>query len=104
MKNIAYAGSLVALLDIDMDDRGAAAGREVRGKKKRCANRITEALQLGYDYAQGAFDCPLPFHLEKMDANERQDSDRRQHRDRARLRLCRRDRGRLVSHHARRPR
>ena len=30
MKNIAYAGALVALLDIDMGDRRGAAGREVR--------------------------------------------------------------------------
>ena len=35
---------------------------------------------------------------------QRQDPDRRQHRHGARLRLCRRHRRGLVSHHARRPR
>ena len=70
MKNIAYAGTLVAALDVDMDDRRAASGREVRRQEERCANRTPSALRLGYDYAHEHFECPLPFHLEKMDAND----------------------------------
>ncbi len=38
--------------------------------RKSCANRITARCSLGYDYAREHFDCPLPFHLEKMDAND----------------------------------
>ena len=41
MKNIAYAGALVALLDIDMDRRRGAAGREVR--RQEGAARIEPA-------------------------------------------------------------
>src|SRR5947199_10059169 len=28
-----------------------------------------QALHIGYQYANAHFDCPLTFHLEKMDAN-----------------------------------
>ena len=69
MKNIAYAGALVALLDIDMDVVAAAARREIRRKespariesRRRCSSATITRKQ--------HFDCPLPFHLEKMDAN-----------------------------------
>src|SRR5579872_7390566 len=68
MKNIAYAGTLVALLDVDMavveqllDEKFSA--------KKAMRESNSKALRLGYDYAQAHFQCPLPFHLEKMDAN-----------------------------------
>jgi 2-oxoglutarate ferredoxin oxidoreductase subunit alpha len=67
MKNIAYAGALVALLDIDM----AVVARllaEKFGKKKALADSNTRALRLGYDYARDCFDCPLPFRLEPMNA------------------------------------
>ena len=37
--------------------------------KKKLSESNTRALRLGYDYARDHFDCPLPFHLEKMDAN-----------------------------------
>ena len=68
MKNIAYAGALVALLDIDMavveqllDEKFA--------KKPALKDSNTKALKLGYDYATSHFKCPLPFHLEKMNEN-----------------------------------
>jgi len=68
MKNIAYAGSLVAALDIDMQLVEELLDERFAGKKAlRESNR--RALALGYDYARQHFDCPLPFHLEKMDAN-----------------------------------
>jgi 2-oxoglutarate ferredoxin oxidoreductase subunit alpha len=65
MKNIAYAGALCALLDIDMT---VVAGLldEKYGKKKALADSNTLALRLGYDYARDHFDCPLPFRLESM--------------------------------------
>jgi len=68
MKNIAYTGALVALLDIDMavveqllDEKFAA--------KKALRDSNTKALKLGHDYATSHFKCPLPFRLAKMDAN-----------------------------------
>ncbi len=68
MKNIAYAGALVALLDIDAKIVGDALDEKYSGKKAlRESNH--RALRLGYDYTNKHFDCPLPFHLEKMDAN-----------------------------------
>jgi 2-oxoglutarate ferredoxin oxidoreductase subunit alpha len=69
MKNIAYAGTLVAILDVDMgvveqllDEKFAA--------KKALRESNHKALHLGYDYAKEHFQCPLPFHLEKMNAND----------------------------------
>ncbi len=68
MKNIAYAGSLCAALDIDMGVVGELL-EEKFGRKKALLESNHKALKLGYDYARGHFDCPLPFHLQKMDAN-----------------------------------
>src|SRR5260370_13015095 len=68
MKNIAYAGSLVAALNVEMDIV-AALLNEKFAKKKALLESINRALRLGYDYAKDHFECPLPFHLEKMDAN-----------------------------------
>jgi 2-oxoglutarate ferredoxin oxidoreductase subunit alpha len=69
MKNIAYAGSLVALLNIDMEIIDELLNENFAGKKAlRESNH--RALQLGYRYAREKFDCPLHFRLEKMDANQ----------------------------------
>ena len=68
MKNIAYAGVLVAALNVDMDIVAALLDQKYAAKKKlRESNH--RALRLGYDYAKDHFECPLPFHLEKMNAN-----------------------------------
>src|SRR5258708_2458016 len=68
MKNIAYAGALVAVLNIDMNLVGALLDEKFASKKAlRDSNH--RAVRLGYDYAKNHFDCPLPFHLETMDAN-----------------------------------
>ena len=68
MKNIAYAGALIAALGVDeqiveqlLDEKFA--------KKKALRESNLKALNLGRDYAKQHFDCPLPFSLEKMDAN-----------------------------------
>jgi 2-oxoglutarate ferredoxin oxidoreductase subunit alpha len=68
MKNIAYAGALCAVLDIDMPVVDALL-EEKYGKKKALLDSNHKALQLGFDFAKENFDCPLPFRLEKMDAN-----------------------------------
>ncbi|MBV9268052.1 MAG: 2-oxoacid:acceptor oxidoreductase subunit alpha, partial [Acidobacteriaceae bacterium] len=69
LKNIAYAGALVALLDIDVPIVESLLSETFAGKAAlHESNR--QALHIGYDYAKLHFDCPLPFHLEKMNANE----------------------------------
>ncbi len=69
MKNIAYAGAMVATLDIDMDVVNTLLDEKFAGKKAlRESNH--KALLLGYQYAKEHFECPLPFRLEKMDANK----------------------------------
>ncbi|MBV8828137.1 MAG: 2-oxoacid:acceptor oxidoreductase subunit alpha [Acidobacteriaceae bacterium] len=69
MKNIAYAGSLLALLDIDMPIVEELLTERFSGKKAlRDSNR--RALNIGFEYTKDHFDCPLPFHLEKMNAND----------------------------------
>jgi 2-oxoglutarate/2-oxoacid ferredoxin oxidoreductase subunit alpha len=68
MKNIAYAGCLVAVLNIDMPTVENLLAETFAGKAAlRDSNR--QALHIGYEYAKAHFDCPLPFHLEKTDAN-----------------------------------
>ncbi|MCA0377362.1 MAG: 2-oxoacid:acceptor oxidoreductase subunit alpha [Gemmatimonadetes bacterium] len=66
LRNIVYAGSLAALLDIDMDVVSAMLA-EKYGKKPKLLESNHKAIRLGYDYAKAHFTCPLPFHLEKMD-------------------------------------
>ncbi|MCC6241469.1 MAG: 2-oxoacid:acceptor oxidoreductase subunit alpha [Gemmatimonadaceae bacterium] len=67
LRNIAYAGSLAALLGIDMEIVGAML-TEKYGKKPKLLESNHKAIRLGFDYATQHFTCPLPFHLEKMDA------------------------------------
>jgi 2-oxoglutarate ferredoxin oxidoreductase subunit alpha len=67
MKNIAYAGSLVAILDVDVDIVKQLLDEKYSGKKKLQESNH-RALRIGYDYAKKNFE-PLPFRLEKMNAN-----------------------------------
>lgn len=68
MKNIAYAGSLVAALEIDMPIVEELLAERFSGKKAlRESNR--QALRIGYEYAKEHFTCPLPIRLAAMDAN-----------------------------------
>lgn len=67
MKNIAYAGALAALLDMDTEIiRGLLD--EKYGAKQALMESNQKAVALGYDYAKAHFDCPLPIRLETMDA------------------------------------
>ena len=66
LRNIVYVGSLAALLEIDMEIIGELL-REKFAKKKSVLDANFRAIQLGYDYVKEHYDCPLPFHLEKMD-------------------------------------
>ena len=66
MKNIAYAGAMIAALDVDMDIVTQLLDEKFSKKKALRESNLT-ALKLGYDYAKEHFQCPLPFYLEKMD-------------------------------------
>jgi len=68
MKNIAYTGALLALLDIELGVAEALL-QETFGKKKALLDSNDKALRLGYDYARKNFQCPLPFRVKRMDAN-----------------------------------
>ncbi len=68
MKNIAYAGALVALLNVDMAIVENLLAENFSGKKAlQESNR--KALNIGYEYTKEHFACPLPFYLERADAN-----------------------------------
>ena len=68
MKNIAYAGAVVALVGIDVDlVADLLAETFARNEALRDSNQ--RALRLGYDYARENLSCPLPFYVEPMDAN-----------------------------------
>ncbi|MGH7678345.1 MAG: 2-oxoacid:acceptor oxidoreductase subunit alpha, partial [Gemmatimonadaceae bacterium] len=69
MRNIAYAGALAALLKIDMQVIDGML-KEKFSKKKALLDSNFTAIKLGYDYAMAHFDCPLPFHLEQLDATK----------------------------------
>jgi len=68
MKNIAYAGSLCAVLNVDMNIVGELLEQKY-SSKKALRESNDRSLRLGYDYARDHFACPLPFHLETMNAN-----------------------------------
>ena len=66
MKNMAYVGALVALLDIDRD---VVTGliREIFARKPSAIDANLEAVELGFRYAKEHFECPLPTRVEPRD-------------------------------------
>jgi 2-oxoglutarate ferredoxin oxidoreductase subunit alpha len=66
LKNIAYAGVLAALLDVDLEVINGLM-RESYGKKPKLLDSNSKALHLGYDYAKQHLECPLPLRVEHMD-------------------------------------
>ena len=69
MKNIAYAGALAALLQMDADMIRQLL-KEKFGRKPALMDSNQKAMDLGYGYASANFQCPLPIKLEKMDATK----------------------------------
>jgi 2-oxoglutarate ferredoxin oxidoreductase subunit alpha len=68
MKNVCYAGALVALLAIDLEIVSSLLEETFqRNARLRDSNQL--ALRLGYEYTRENFECPLPFRLEAMDEN-----------------------------------
>jgi 2-oxoglutarate ferredoxin oxidoreductase subunit alpha len=66
LRNIAYAGALTALLQIDLQIVEQML-TEKYGRKKALLESNYRAIRLGYDYARANFTCPLPFHCVPMD-------------------------------------
>ncbi len=69
MKNVVYAGALAALLGMDTEIIRALVDEKYGAKKALLASN-QKAVDLGYTYAQAHVACPLPIHLEKMDATK----------------------------------
>jgi 2-oxoacid:acceptor oxidoreductase, alpha subunit len=67
MKNICYAGVLAALLDLDVECVRQLLA-ETYGRRPALLDSNMKAFALGYDYTRQHFSCPLPLHVEKMDA------------------------------------
>src|SRR5579859_2150798 len=68
MRNIVYTGALAALLQIDMGVVDEVL-REKFSRKPALMDANLRAIRLGSDFATQNYECPLPFHLERMDAN-----------------------------------
>ena len=65
-KNIVYVGALAALINIDMEEvKGIIAEQFKRKPKLITPNYL--ALDLGYNFAQENFKCPLKYSLERRD-------------------------------------
>ena len=65
MKNIAYVGVVAALLDIDLEIIKTLLEETFADKQHLIESNMT-AINLGYDYAQANFNCPLPAKVEAM--------------------------------------
>jgi 2-oxoglutarate/2-oxoacid ferredoxin oxidoreductase subunit alpha len=67
LRNIVYTGTLSALLGIDRTVIDEML-KEKFAKKKSLLDANFRAIEMGYAYARQHFPCPLPFHLQRMDA------------------------------------
>ena len=67
LRNIACAGALAALLDIDLDVLHALQ-RETFARKPRLLDANERALQLGWDHVRAHLGGPLPIRVVPMDA------------------------------------
>jgi 2-oxoglutarate ferredoxin oxidoreductase subunit alpha len=66
MKNVAYVGVIAALLDIELDVIKLLLNETFQAKANLLdANQL--AIDLGYNYAQENFSCPLPFAAKRLD-------------------------------------
>jgi 2-oxoglutarate ferredoxin oxidoreductase subunit alpha len=66
MKNMAYVGSLAALLELDRKLIEELV-QETFARKAALTDANMQAINLGYDYAVEHFDCPLPTRVQAMD-------------------------------------
>ncbi len=68
-KNMVYVGALTALLDMDVDIVAGVIRDQLKGKEKLIGANL-DAINLGREYAQAHFDCPLPIHVRKASGTE----------------------------------
>ncbi len=66
MKNIAYAGALSALIDMDTSVIRELL-KEKFSRKPALMDSNQKAIDIGFNYAKENFTCPLPIRLEAMD-------------------------------------
>jgi 2-oxoglutarate ferredoxin oxidoreductase subunit alpha len=65
-KNVIYVGALAALLNIEFDVLKSLVADQFKGKDKLITPNIY-ALELGYQYANQHFTCPLSLKVERRD-------------------------------------
>jgi len=65
-KNVIYVGALSALLDISFAVLTSLVRDQFKGKDKLVAPNI-HALEMGYQYAEKNFKCPLDIRVERRD-------------------------------------
>ncbi|MDM3870235.1 2-oxoacid:acceptor oxidoreductase subunit alpha [Porticoccus sp. W117] len=65
-KNVIYVGALAALLDMDFSVLTGLVADTFKGKEKLVLPNI-HALEMGYQYAQEHFQCPLGIRVERRD-------------------------------------
>ncbi|WP_065187525.1 2-oxoacid:acceptor oxidoreductase subunit alpha [Shewanella woodyi] len=65
-KNVIYVGALAALLDIDFQVLKDLVSDQFKGKDKLIRPNIY-ALELGFEFANKQFSCPLPICVERRD-------------------------------------
>jgi 2-oxoglutarate ferredoxin oxidoreductase subunit alpha len=66
MKNMAYVGSLAALLDLEVPVIEELV-RETFARKTSLIDSNLQAIRLGYEFAVQNFDCPLPARVKRLD-------------------------------------
>lgn len=66
-KNIIYVGALGALLDIDPEKMQTLVAEQFRGKEALLQSNL-KAMQMGREYAQAEFGCPLGLRVQASDA------------------------------------
>ena len=69
MKNISYVGTLIALLNLDLDVVIKMLGEKF-AKKPHLADANVKALTLGRDYVNANYEHPLPIQLKPLDKTE----------------------------------
>ena len=69
MKNIMYAGTLAALIDLDLEVIRSLLA-ETFAKKPALVDSNMKAIEIGYRYAKEHFECPLAARIERMDATK----------------------------------
>jgi 2-oxoglutarate ferredoxin oxidoreductase subunit alpha len=61
-KNMVYVGALTALLDMDVKVLEGVVADQLKGKEKLLTANM-QAVQIGREYAQENFPCPLPIRV-----------------------------------------